>query len=325
MDIQDYRRQYAAELEQAAAQRTTFRDRVAAAGPAASRHLPVEEGVAGAAGDDVELALAVLTDRELSEELRGAALREISTRIGQHPEQIDRLLQIVRDEAEPLALRHAALSVVQEISFQVAAFAGHRAAYLDTLRSIVDDPDPELRRRALGILAREKDDFAQRRLLDGLEHPSRALVPAAKAIQFLGYDVHAEHFPLMRRIIERPPSQAAKKEAIRVLAADPSARNLLAEIFTNKQEARDVRMTSAVALQSLAPDRFEREARQVVLDDDEDDALRVTSLNALTHFASTAEHSAESPFTKRVGRMRESTGAPKLRRAMDEYLAKFSS
>ena len=63
---------------------------------------------------------------------------------------------------------------------------------------------------AIGILAREKDDYVQRRLVDGLEGRSKALVPAAKAIQFLAYDVHSEYFPIAKRIVEKPPNQGRR-------------------------------------------------------------------------------------------------------------------
>ena len=114
---------------------------------------------------------------------------------------------------------------------------------------------------AIGILAREKDDYVQRRLVDGLEGKSKALVPAAKAIQFLAYDVHSEYFPLAKRIVEKPPSRGAKVEAVRLLAADPSAKDLLVGILADRSEKPEVKMAGAVALQSLDPEEFERQAQ----------------------------------------------------------------
>src|SRR5262249_42950967 len=151
------------------------------------------------------------------------------------------------------------------------AFPAKRPDYLAALRSIIDDPDAELRRRAIGILAREKDEYVQRRLIDGLEGRSEALVPTEKAIQYLGYDVHAEYFPLLRRIVEDPPNPEARTEAVRLLAADPSSTDLLLTIFSDKGESPDVRKISAIGLHSAAPHRFEEQARRIVLDDDEDD------------------------------------------------------
>ena len=43
------------------------------------------------------------------------------------------------------------------------------------------------------------------------------------------------------------------------------------------------RSTSAVALQSLAPQEFDSLAKTIVADDDDDDGVRATMLNALAH------------------------------------------
>ena len=73
-------------------------------------------------------------------------------------------------------------------------------------------------------------------------------------------------------------------EALRLLAADPSAKDLLVRILAGRNEKPDVKMAAAVALQSLDPGEFERQARRIVLDDDENDQLRALALNALTYF-----------------------------------------
>ena len=62
-----------------------------------------------------------------------------------------------------------------------------------------DDPDPELRQRVLGILMREKDGYAQKKLLEGLKNPAKALLPPEKALQLLSYDVHAEAYSVGAR------------------------------------------------------------------------------------------------------------------------------
>lgn len=325
MDVSDYRKHYAAQLEQAAEQRTSFRDLLAESTSAEKRRPAL--GDAAGAGDDGDLvaALVVLGDKDQDVQLRVSALRAIGMDIDERPELIDRLLDLVRDDTEPAALRKAALTLLQQISFRMVAFPGKRPAYLAALRSIVDDKDAELRQRVIGILAREKDEYVQRLLLEGLEHRSKALVSPAKAIQFLGYDVHAEYFPLLRQIVERPPSRAAKGEAVRLLAADPSSKDLLTEILTDKSESPEVRSVSAIALQSLDPDRFEEQARRIVLDVDEDEQLRATSLSALTLFANPAASAEDAVFTRRVEELRETSASPQLKRATTSYVAKHGA
>ena len=98
----------------------------------------------------------------------------MSLEVDDHPELIDTLLEYLGDAANPPDRRLAVLNLLQEISFRMVGFPAKRPEYLAVLRSIIEDPDSQLRRVAIGILAREKDDYVQRRLVDGLEGKSKA-------------------------------------------------------------------------------------------------------------------------------------------------------
>lgn len=323
MDIPEYRRQLSAELEQAAGQ-PGFRQLLARSRRGAEPHAAAASP-GPATEDDLTAAIAVLRDGEPDEPLRSAALQVISSAVDEQPDLIDALTGVLLDAARPADLRMAVLDTLQQISFRMVAFPGKRPDYLAALRSVVDDPDAELRQRAIGILAREKDEYVQRRLIDGLEGRSAALVPAEKAIQYLGYDIHAEYFPLLRRIVENPPSPAARTEAVRLLAADPSSADLLLTLLSNKQENGDVRRVSAIGLQSAAPARFEEQARRIVLDDDEDDQLRAMSITALTHFANPEALSRDDELTGRIEQLRADSPSQQVRQATMSYLAKHGT
>ena len=90
------------------------------------------------------------------------------------------MLKVLRDADEPVKVRLAALQALQAASFSVLAFEGCRGDYIATLRQVAEDPDPELRQRVLGMLMREKDGFAQKKLLEGLHDPDKALRAARK-------------------------------------------------------------------------------------------------------------------------------------------------
>ena len=98
-----------------------------------------------------------------------------------------------------------------------------------------------------------------------------------------GYDVHAEHYPLLRAIVENSMQPVLRRAALRLLAADSGSRALMRQIAIDKSEDKQARATAAVALQSLAPTEFAKVARRVVLDDDDDNDLRATVISALTH------------------------------------------
>lgn len=322
MDIKEYRKQYEEQLGRAAEQRSSYRDFLdrSKAVPERLEAFALSEGSEsrGEVGDSLEIILNGNEDLQV----RIAALDGISIEVGEDPELIDMALGLLRDGAQPVELRRAALRVLQQSSFNVVTFSSRRPDFLAALRSIVEDEAPDLRHKALETLALEKDEYAQRRLLQGLEDPSRALVAPEKAIQLLGHDVHAEHYPFLQEMVRNPPNATAKREAVRLLGADPTARELLSEILASKGEDPEIRTASAIALQSLAPDEFEAQARRIVLDDEEDDDVRATSLSALDHFASQASLKSDSTFDARVHELRQTSTSRQLERAAARYESK---
>ena len=322
MGVSEYRRQMEAEAEAAAREEPAFKRALRKAGPSGRAGGGAFPTSTATEGDDLSIALGVLADSDAHSERFTAALQAMSLEVDDHPELIDALLEYLGDAAKPPGRRLAVLNLLQEISFRMVGFPAKRPEYLAVLRSIIEDPDSQLRRVAIGILAREKDDYVQRRLVDGLEGKSKALVPAAKAIQFLAYDVHSEYFPLARRIVEKPPNRGAKVEAVRLLAADPSAKDLLIGILGDRTEKPEVKMAAAVALQSLDPGEFERQARRIVLDDDEDDQLRALALNALTYFGNPAARAEDDELARRVEGLNSQSRSRSVKKAAAGYLAK---
>ena len=139
----------------------------------------------------------------------------------------------------------------------MVAFASIRGDYIATLRKVADDPNPELRQRVLGTLMREQDGFAQKKLLDGLKDPAKALVPPEKALQLLSYDVHADAYSARATIVKKPPNDDAKREALRLLAADAKAAPIFEKVLRDKNELRENRQIAASALHSLDPDKLQ--------------------------------------------------------------------
>ena len=141
----------------------------------------------------------------------------------------------------------------------------------------------------LDLLAGEKNKFAQKKLLDGLKNPAKALVPPEKALQLLSYDVHTEAYAVARDVVSNPPNELAKQEALRLLAADPKTTPLFEKLLRDKDEKREVRQVAASALNTLSPDKFEDHAKEMLLDDSEYEDIQATSLTALRQFADQEE------------------------------------
>ncbi|QND65438.1 hypothetical protein HB777_17035 [Mesorhizobium loti] len=163
--------------------------------------------------------------------------------------------------------RLVALQFLQAGTFLGARFAPYRAKYLAALRTAATSADDaELRHSALDILANLKDDFARQKLMDGLQGAGTALVSPAVALGLLARDDHGSISTLARDLLKSSTDVHTREQAARVLGSDPSAKNLLSELMTDKTEFSAVRRASAVALRNLDPGEFETNARSILAD-----------------------------------------------------------
>jgi hypothetical protein len=293
MDPEEYRRRYEAELAEAAPPSHPGRRRGGRAAAAAEER-PTPAARANA------IAAVPLDEEGLSA-------------------RVPELLATLRNREEPLRVRMAALQALAALDFLPARFEPFRADYKQALRDVATDPEAELRESALELLAIDKDPYAQELLVAGLERPTEALVPEAKAIQFLGYDDHGEYIPLVREVYKRAKG-AAREEALRVLAADPQSERLFARLLKDKSETRNVRRLSASGLQSLNPQAFEKTARKIVADEDEDNDIRASSLAALAHGREVREKPADPKLVETVQKLGEKTRSTALRASARRFL-----
>ena len=175
----------------------------------------------------------------------------------------------------------------------------------------------------LGILAREKDGFAQKKLLEGLHDPDKALVPPEKALQLLSYDVHADAYAVARAIVRKPPNETARREALRLLAADATAAPLFEKLLRDKNELREIRQISASALHALKPERLQKHAREILLDKSDYDDIKATSLTALTQFGDEQALAKDKALLKSVDRFRSGKTSAKYKQTARRFLDKY--
>jgi hypothetical protein len=285
---------------------------------ASARRQPRRAAVPQRAG----AALSVALNPRKNAEERIAAMSNATLAVCDDDRSLQAMLDVLRSVDEPIEVRLAALASIQAASFSVVAFESCRSDYIATLRAVMDDADPELRQRVLGILAREKDGAVQKRLLDGLENPAKALVPPEKALQLLGYDPHASAYKAARKILQKPPNEEAKREALRLLAADTSTKPVFERILRDKAEASEYRQIAASALHAMAPDTLQKHAREIVLDPSESDEIRATSLTAISQFGGASAAAADSDFMKGVDRLKGAS-SPDVKEAASRLLAKY--
>ncbi|HEV8430903.1 MAG TPA: hypothetical protein VGQ41_23575 [Pyrinomonadaceae bacterium] len=269
-------------------------------------------------------AFAVAINEKKTTAERAKAFVEAPLATIQSDENLQSALNVLRGREQPIKVRLAALQSLQAATFSVIEFEPYREDYLATLREIANDPDLELRQRVLGILAREKDGYVQQKLLEGLQDPSKALVPPEKALQLLSYDVHADAYPVAREIVNEPPNPEAKREALRLLSADANSAPVFEKLLRDKEEDRDIRQISAAALQAVKPKRFQEQARELLLDDKEYDDIQATALTALAQFGDEKAVAKDTKLMKRAEQL-ENAKSAKVKKTAKRFLSRYGS
>lgn len=275
-----------------------------------------------AAKGSVRAAMSIVRNTKRPVEERVAAFPRALMAVVENDEDLEAVLSVLRDRGELVDVRVAALQTLQAATFSALTYTSWRGDYIATLREVAEDPDPELRQRALSILARNKDGFVQKKLLEGLENAEKALLPPEKALQLLSYDIHAEAYPIARAIVSKPPTPTAKREALRLLAADAAAAPLFEKILRDKDELAEIRQISASALQALKPDRLQTHAREILLDKSEYAEIQATSLTALTQFGDDAAIAKDAELLKSVDRL-SGKASTKIKQSARRFLGKF--
>jgi HEAT repeat protein len=236
-------------------------------------------------------------------------------------QSIQDLIAVLRNRDQTPARRLDALRSIQTASFSSQAFDTCRGDYIAALRETATDPDADIRQRSLGVLARNKDGFAQKKLIEGLKSPDKALVPTAKALQLLSHDPHAEAYKLARTVVDSAPDADSKREALRVLAADTASAPVLERVLRDKNESTEVRQTAAASLHALRPESLQTVAREMVMDDSEEDDVQATCLAAITHFGNASAIAGDADLVGRVktlGGSRKGVKHP-ARQFLDKY------
>ncbi|QNL48657.1 tyrosinase family protein [Olivibacter sp. SDN3] len=240
--------------------------------------------------DDITKAIAILKDTKLDAGLRALALNRLIEVVSLNEDLFIYVLKVLENQEEPSELRKEALRTIETCSFTSPIFPSLKPKIIQVFRGLTDDHDQEIRENGMSFLAKFKDEFLQRLLIEGLEVPQKALVPEEFAISLLGYDIHAGIYPLLQKIVRTTNNDNSRAAALYLLAGDPNAEKLLVETFLNKDERFDVRKNSLIALKQQSPEDFLEIALKTIADKDENENIRIICLNAvrqMTHIEKT--------------------------------------
>lgn len=269
---------------------------------------------------DREAMLETMSDASATQKNRIAAIEEH----GPEMASVKSMIAILRDKSEAAPVRLAAIAALQAAAFQVVAFAPHRAAFLTALRSVIRDDEQLVRERAINALAMEKDGDVQSLLLEGLRNPDRALVPAEQALNFLSYDLHEEHYPVARELLNTDPAPEVKMAALRVLSADAASKEMFARILDNENENSEVRRISAAALRAVDAKSFRRSAIDIIGRETDDPEVAASLLVGVTHLATPPSAQESKKLKAHINKLeKKKTKSAALKSSVRAYKEKF--
>ncbi|MEM7338784.1 MAG: hypothetical protein AAF467_09055 [Actinomycetota bacterium] len=258
------------------------------------RQLEADVGAAAPPAGDLADAMATLADRSGPVADRVEAARLVNMRAHERPDTFGLLVDILGDGGDATDVRLAALDGIEVHQFGSSALKEQRAELTVALKRAMEADDPDLRERAIDMLARGRDVDVQRQLIDGLRDRTAAITTPQRSVELLGYDLKADHYDVLKDVVAGHEDAETRREALRLLAADAESEALIETVVRDKDEEAAVRDTGAAALQAVAPEQFEVVAYDIVADDNDYDEIKASVLTKLTQQGSTTSIPAEA-------------------------------
>lgn len=183
----------------------------------------------------------VVLDEKETPEIRAMALNKIYAHVAEDERLSNLEIQWLGDLKAPPVLRKEALQLAGNLSFS-------RGGVQDVYQKLLDDPDIHFRFFAFTQLVIHGDARAQQRLIDGLENPDKAPLPAPAAISILSMAVKKEYLPAVYKVFQETKDATTRLEAIRVLGNYKEAKEKLIAVSRDSKEKDEFREAALGAL-----------------------------------------------------------------------------
>lgn len=189
----------------------------------------------------IEQFRGTVLDNEEAPEIRAAALDRIVAHVANDQRVTALRREWLANPNTPPVLRREALKVEANLSFTDPTIP-------EVYYKLLDDPDIEFRIFAFTRLVAHDDSRAQQRLIQGLQNPASAPLPAPIAIDILSMGVKKEYYPAVFKLLQTTTDDATRLEAIRALGPYQEAREQLIAISRDPKEREPFREAALGAL-----------------------------------------------------------------------------
>ena len=261
---------------------------------------------------------------EKGAQARAAAIASTSISIQNIAAQMPQLIEILESKNETVAVRMAALNVINTAAFFGPAYSPYKAQVRDVLHRLVSDKSKTIRLHALENLALEKDAYAKNVLMKALQTGDIDLIKPAKAIQLLGIDDHNDTSTLCREIFEDLDNHA-KEEAVHILATDPSSAELLSNLMSDKNVHGELRRVSAYGLKELDPSAFLLASLKAISDPDDDPHVKAAYVTGAQQLAKKIVSDTTKKLEIAIADVKIQTSSRLLKKAANLYIQQFKA
>jgi len=268
--------------------------------------------------EQVKKGRQILKNNQEDSNIRILSMMSLITEIANNNQLLSDIFAIIKNENEVIQLRRQALQALISLNFTSVKLSTRRSEFHTILRELIKDDDKKIRNTSFQILCASGDEYAQRKLLEGLKDNDKALLDPATSIRYLGYDIHAGHLNTIHQVLLSPPNEKTKIAAIRQLGSHAESRNIMVELMKNNEENIQVRKICAATLSINDQEKFEANVTDIILNEKEDESLRAYSIRALTNISSQTNTKTKTTLKK----LQTESNSPKIRSLVDDYFEK---
>lgn len=268
--------------------------------------LTLGAGTAGAQAPPSDArAEALLVDPTASAQARLEALEALDgTGVGlfDRRELVADLQQVLIDRRQPADLRLAIFGRLTELFFPMTHLphettapqpADHHRAHAavesfnDSVRLLLDDPDPRLVRGAFSWLAIFGDQLALSRVVEFLSGDRELPLATSDAVGLLTFRDGRAYLPLIHDVFRRSDDPATREEALRVLASHDPARQDLLAVARSPRESVRLRVIALGGLAAADTQAFPEIAAPLLADAAAPDELKAAAISLVRPVRST--------------------------------------
>ena len=258
--------------------------------------------------------------------IRGAALSRTYAYASRDAALFKGVISWVMNSKNP-ELAKASLNTLLLMNFDGTSTSYSGQEITRVMHELTGSRDPEYRMAAFGLLTMQEDTYALGIILKDLASLDTSRLSTVEGLIFLNnYQKKSEEiYRAVYGVYNKPVSQQARIESIRLLGGYTPALETVISVLHNQQEAPEVRLAALNMLQASSPqDKLEGYITPVVFNEKENEALRVVALKQMMYIKQSKQERIKSKrpgkFSDDVYQLSQTSAVASVKAAATEFV-----